>query len=575
MTGGDDAHRPRCADHSWRRDARVSTLARAALFASLVLAVGCSESTEGDLQSQHARTANGEQHAPSERDSTRALEPPVFALRFLEQAAKDPGRWEARLLERDERGRLQSWGWRTLILGDPDPQLVYPARVFPPDPGVEAIVEVRLRQGDWLGRTIVPSTSGGDVQLVELELIQVAVFGGSVVGLADVPLADVELRLRQETGSSIEPLFDVPLVVWSDAQGGFRFGGVEPGDHHLRLRTEGLADVHLNVTLEGGVSDGYTLRMAAPLETSELPIALLGADDEVLPRALLTLRSLNGQHVWRSVHTSSRDNDRAEIQRAGVGYAILFPDLPMGRYELSVLGLDGLRYEPQSVELGFDQLAQGVALQAKTPSAFHRLSFDVRDGTSDEALPAAGVRFGTTGWWPANGLAIAPDGFVAELPSPFATPAWMVVREGYQPAYGVLATPAQDAEALRETVRLKAGWGCELTFRDGELRLPKALGDSWARSAAVHMARPLAGVRVLADGVSVGTSDAQGVLRIALDERPARLVFEKPDWNEFPAATTGFPDAHDTRLLGRAGATVVWFEQIPEPVDAAPTPAGE
>jgi len=393
----------------------------------------------------------------------------------------------------------------------------------------------------------------------------VAVFGGTVTDEGDRPVGNAELRLRQESGTALEPLLVYPRVVRSDGRGEFLFGGVEPGRYHLRVRSEGRADVHLELTLKGGESDGYRLRLVDRGDVADLPIAIRGLDEGPLPLTLVCLRGLDEQHVWRSVHFGSRNDEWAEIHRAGVGLAVLFPHLPRGRYELSVLGMDGLRYEPSSITLDFARLAQGVVLQAAAPPGRHELRFDLRDGGTGEPLSGGGVRFSSPTWWSEEPRPLAGGGLAGVLADDLPTPDWMIVREGYRPAWGTFAPPADSRGPRIEEVPLSPGWGCELIFRDGGERLPPPSADSWERSAAVHMARPLEGVRVLGDGRLLGRSDGLGRLRLELPQRPARLVFELEGWRELPAPCTGFFDAHDTAQLARRGAAVVWLERSAGP----------
>ncbi|MFT7486799.1 MAG: hypothetical protein ACI9F9_002655 [Candidatus Paceibacteria bacterium] len=532
---------------------------KGAKWALVALALGCACSDE---TSPELAAGDGPVVSESAAELSVVGDPfgaPIFALRFLGQAAQEPGRWKARLVEKDAVGFVQRWTWRTLTAGTPEPELVYGAREFPVDPLAEVFVELRLQSGDWFARVKVPSSAKIDGPPIELSLVQVTLFGGRLLDDSGAPVGGAELRMHQDSAPLIAPLSALPLVAHSDVDGRFDFGGVEPGQHHLRVRSEGIADVHLEVKLEYGENEGYTLTLANQEEAKSLPVAVAGGSDDELPFALLALRSLNGQHVWRVLHTNEGGGPMTRVSRSGVGYAALFPGLPAGRYELSVHGLDGRQYQPERVELSYEDLDQGVFIQALPAESVHELTFDVLDATSQQPLSGVGVRFSSPQWWSQDGFLLPEEGPAAVLPANTSSPEWMLVRHGYQPVYGTFKAPASGGN-LVETVFMEAGWGCELIFRDGSLRLPRSNSDSWLQAAEVHLARPLEGVQVLADGVQVGRSDANGRLRVTLDERPARLQFRKPGWREFPASSTGFPDAHWTERLGATGSTVVWFD---------------
>jgi hypothetical protein len=511
-------------------------------------------------QGQEQEHAKAPAEASTAFDERALLVPPVYALRFLDHAAQEPIRWEARLLELDSFGRVITWGWRGLVKGDPDPLMVYNTIQREPQADHQSFVEVRQRDGDWMARVEVPSTVGKHIVPIDLTLVQVAVLGGGVIDQEDERLGGVELRLYQLSGSELNPLHDRPHLAWTNEVGEFRFPGVEPGRYYLRVRTEGRPQVAVEIDLEGGVTEGYELRMSSVEKTSELPLAILGVEEGHVPSALLALRSLGDEHVQRIVHTKSKGHPHAQILPSGVGYAAIFPLLPEGSYELNVLGLDSLAYAPAKSVIEFDDLGNGVRIQAQQPAALHSLNFNVSAEGSDKALKGCYLRFSSPDWWAPLGMRYRHTTDGVSLPSGMPIPDWMMGRAGFQPAYGSFAPEGTEPSVVQEAVVLKRGWGCELIFRDGSERLPSPGADSWERTALVHMAPALEGVVVRADGVELGRSDAMGRVRVALPAPPKILTFEKTGWLELPAFLTDFVDAHDRVSMEREGSTVVWFD---------------
>ncbi len=542
------------------------------LFAwiGLLLLLGCSDKV-GPIPSADTgragvfKGAEASEHAAvhaAEQDPAAEV-PPSYALRFLEQAAREPERWEARLIERNPHGRLTFWSWRTLLQAGENPRLTYESIEQPARPGVEVFAEVRQRGGDWLARALVPSSRGLQLEPVDLQLVQVAVFGGGLIDAESEPVLNAELRLYQAKGAATPVFYTHPHLAWTDSGGEFRFGGVEPGFYWLRVVTEGREPVVLQLDLKGGDSEAYELKMSTLGTTEELPIAVLGVSDQHLPSVLLALRSLDGQAVRRVAHPRLAEDPLAQLTRAGVGYAGLFPFLPEGSYELSVLGLDSNPYEPANSRLDFSALPKGVRVQAVPYEEIHELRFSVSDKESREALHDCYLRFSSADWWAPESLVLQPTEKGAGLSPEMPTPEWMVGRVGYQPVFGVFdPRSAQSQGELHEQVELIRGWGCHLLFRDGSQRLPEPGFDSWRRTGAVRMAEPLKDVLVFADGELVGRSDGAGRIRLQLPQAPRELRFQKDGLRELPHYLTGFVDAHDLDRLASVGSTVVWFDQI-------------
>lgn len=476
-----------------------------------------------------------------------------FELDFLDAAQDEPERWEARLVERNGRGSFRTWSWQVLQPG-PWPRLVYPRTEHEPDSDFAAQVELRLRERDWFARAPVSSTRGDRSGPVRLELVQYAGFGGVLLDVEGQAVADAQLWLWQATGSEVPLLYDGLRAAWSDEQGRFQYSArLEPGSYHLRVLSEGRADVQLDVELESGEIEGYELRLAGVEATEQLAVAIVGGDPSAPPEVIVSLRSLDDNAVRRTLHTRQEATRQGFVEVVGSGCAMLFAELPAGRYEVAAFGVDGWRYAPALVEIELPFDAEGLSL-VTLGAAPRELHLRVRDERG-EPLARPWLRLAGERWWFPEASLVRDGESSGRIAAGAAADRWMVFAEGYRPAHGSLAEPGDEpVEAV-----LRPGWGCELLLRDASAGLPRPDLDSWQQAAWIFQAQPLGGVTVLADGVPIGRSDATGRVRLALDAAPRRLEFDKPGWRVLDARAAGGEGGGEAAALARAGAAVLWF----------------
>ncbi len=96
---------------------------------------------------------------------------------------------------------------------------------------------------------------------------------------------------------------------------------------------------------------------------------------------------------------------------------------------------------------------------------------------------------------------------------------WAVVAAGYRPVYGTQADFRSGGDGRYfADVQLEHGWGTRVVVTD-------ASGD------------PLAGVRILADGVTAGWTDRLGTFEVMGETPPKRIVADHPGWR----SRGGFP----------------------------------
>lgn len=457
---------------------------------------------------------------------------PGYRLEFLPIEVRNPERWKARLVERDDRGSERAWSWRALRPGEP-PWLRYETVEHEPDPRYSARIELRLEGGAPYSRAAVSRTIGVAEEPVRFVLSRLAAFGGEVIDPTGRPVVDARVSLRQLTGGTLPVVSDAWRSAYTLRSGVFLFEhGVEPGRYRVRVASAGREDVDFILDLEEEGITGYRIRL------KEVPIA--GAVSGELrtdgaggtPLALLSLRSTDGGGVGRWLHPLEKEPLWGSLTAEEARLSFTFEDLPVGRYELELFSLDGRPWEPRALEL--EAPATGLSFTAGEGAPPVAYSFDVRDRATGEALSECRVVFRAPGWWNPEGLLLAP-GSVAARVSPETGLTWMVYQPGFRPSYGDLPHAVEGA-ALEIPVELERGWGAELWLRDVGGGADRPELDTWATMALVHQASPVPGVPVRGDGVVLGVSDGSGVVRVSLEAAPGRLEVGGAEWEAIDSA---------------------------------------
>lgn len=489
---------------------------------------------------------------------------PSFELEFLEEASLEPERWEARLIERNERGGMRPWSWQVLRTGNL-PRLRYLDREWPLDEEWRVFVELRLRNKDWFARAPVESSAGDRGRALVLDLVQYAAFSGRIIDGQGAVQAGVQVSLHAQSGSET-PLFDrQPWVTWSALDGGFAFPPqIEPGHYHLQIDSEWRETVQLELDLEGGHRPGYEVILEEVEASAEMPVAIVGSGEGSLPEVILSLVSLDDESVRRCLHTRLKSPMKGFIEAGGVGHGMLFQQLREGRYELSIFPVDGRRYEPTRIEVQLPLQIEGVLFVEVNAERPRRVGFDVRDAQTELVLPEYLLRVFGDDWWFPEASRVAKGGQFSQLVTDGLANRWMLWAEGYQPAYGSwndleAAAPEDSQDESRIAVGLSPGWGAELVLRDGGAGLPSARLDSWQAVALVHQAQPVEGVLVIADGRLVGQSDRDGRVRLELDSVPRELELFKEGWRALGARASGGNGVQRMDVLNEKRSAVVWM----------------
>lgn len=488
---------------------------------------------------------------------------PALALRLGAAGEVAPGRWEARLVERDAAGQDRAWSWRRLIEGAL-PLLRYPSLEHPAEPGFHARVEVRLRDGDWFGRAPVRSTLTVALQEVPLRLVQLAAFGGIVQDVSGRAVPGALVRLWQERGSVL-PLHDSrPRSVRTDTEGAFHFEQeLEPGRYHLRLASEGRATSDLDLELAEGGLEGYVLRVADVEAREVLAGRVEATGSSEAPVVILGLRRDDGR-VERVLHPLQEPGAerRGATWTLGEGVqGFRFEALPAGSYDLAVFPLDGRPYAPAWTRV--EVPGQEVVLRAPPIAAPALLRLDVRSGAGGGEPDHVHLALRAPGWWLPSDHRLAPGAPVAELSAESGL-TWSLWAHGHRPARGSLAElPVEEVSGHLVLRReLEPGWGMEVFVRDAGPRGAPDSEDSYTQMALARLRPAVPGVVFTGDGRRLGRSDAAGVARLEADAAPRRVEFEAAGWRLVPSA--GYDGQRFIDVQGgedEVASAVLWLEE--------------
>lgn len=231
------------------------------------------------------------------------------------------------------------------------------------------------------------------------------------------------------------------------------------------------------------------------------------------------------------------------------------PPLPPGEYTVRVVSAhpwepDWIRCRPGDGNLEFTRVETADGLHGGA------LFYLVDDETGlaveggDISLTVDGVQY------PCEEVEEFPDRYAVEgLLRVGALAEWAAVAPGYEPSRGELAIPLMTEDSFETVeVRLRRGWGATFHLRAVEDRVTH-LDDE--EDGLALLLPPLADVRVVVDGETVGRTDRSGSFGVSRSTEPTRIEFQHPDWVT-ARAPGGFRDG---QIVGESADVVVWMRR--------------
>ena len=413
-----------------------------------------------------------------------------------------------RFLELAERvGVLQSWSVVTELRGDIETG--FWARFAPIDAHVARngppwSLSVERLDGMWVGATPVEALVDGELTVRLEALARTSV---AIVDPEGRPEADVDVDLIR-IGPSGEELARWTWRSQKDCRHDF---GIVPTGHYL-LSAGSLR--HQRVERSFRLADLEEKQVELTLERLPLAGSILGT---LASRAGTLRRGRNDQvqvELRRGGESTVLERANARWDLAGEQWEcwFYFGRLPPDVYELRVVDLSeswpwepaSLRVSPPAEELTFERLDDGEC---------DDLSFVVKGpGEAPPRDVQLALRVNGGPWR----IVHASDAGALSLPRFPRQSAldWVVVAEGCAPARGDRANFAPAEGGLECSVQLAAGFGTRFVVRE------EAPGEH----------APLAGARVLLDGVDFGETNALGVLDVTCAAPPKRVEVQHPSW---------------------------------------------
>jgi hypothetical protein len=246
--------------------------------------------------------------------------------------------------------------------------------------------------------------------------------------------------------------------------------------------------------------------------------------------ATVSLRGLDGSEL-RLIRRVSYEEREGEI----VG-PFAFEDVPAGRYELELYAEDNRPWEPGRMEVSVP--AEGLEFFCEDGAPAFDLIFRAVDAATGERVES--LRSLVWRGDPADEVLLDFDPLhhmYAAVPADTSLH-WVVRAEGY-----LIVEGDESAGRLVDGTRV-----VELALHRGWSRLFRVVSPEWD---------VMAGVELVADGVSVGVTDARGLVRIERASPPETLEL-RSEGHSVPCRESDLGPLFD--LLGSGVETLVVFD---------------
>jgi len=437
---------------------------------------------------------------------------------------------QARVIERSSSGTIERQAAKVRGEGQPFVHFRRPLNPAASDARLELELEAHSPDGrrQFTGRAPLSATRGVLATLV-VPLVEATAVVGRVL--------DADGKALEHVAAWLMPL-DRPasperkeLGQETDEGGAFRFDELEPGPHELVLCAGLFRGDAARIDVRAGWNDLGVLTLRLPPDAAirgEL-VDPTGKND---PAALLVLTGGGRRYVASSSFGSffGAPDGRSEF---------VFEHVPPGDYELRPVSFTGGRIEPERV-----RVAPGAFVTFQAPGTARRgWAFRVRDAESGEALEEYVALGQLEGGW-------IGTHFDSDDTFPFEGTGWVVLAPGHRS----IRLPSDQRferttrteggathEVLVADVALARGWSLPVVCRALE---PGTTLDE----VSAYFASPLGGVRVVADGRAVGTTDAGGLAVVELERAPERIEVELEGWR---TVSSRVRDGVHTVLLAR------------------------
>lgn len=377
----------------------------------------------------------------------------------------------------------------------------------------ELALEVRSDDGLWRGSAIVVRAQGVERGVVLVHGAPCAVVRGRVVddknepierALVTLDLGGTERSARRTGLTQGDGTFRfdyLPAAAATIAVEAFRFAPHAARPVAVEAGKETVEEIVLALVPSAG-----SIRGRITSETGRF-------DGSVTMQLSATSPNVSRAGGPARVEVEWVEEDGRKVGR------FAFPDVPAGGYRVSG-AVDGEWYhvkpewEPRSVLVTPPN--ESVSFVLRDGGARTNLVFRVTATDTGEPVDSFRTRIAIPPR--SERMRLMSPGDVAVANALYTSKVyWCVMKAGYQPVVGdesafSLETKCDDAPCRVAEIVLRPGWGDEFEVTSSE------------------SGKPLAGVKVYADGAEVGTSDARGRVLVTGSVAPRELRFAYADW---------------------------------------------
>jgi hypothetical protein len=400
--------------------------------------------------------------------------------------------------------------------------------------GTTPTLFVATEDGLHAGSIVVPGTVGAYTSPLEVKLHGLGALHGVVSDREGKRCGKVRIELERASSEIPLSAFSAPADVTVTAPNGeFSFGCLFPGKYKLRATADGIYPQSVIVD----VIEGRTVDVQISLEPTDTGtvhgslVSTYGANWREPPLVCLT-RVGGGRELCSRCTLVEPPKDLGDKTGRSVLASFDIRGVPFGEYTVTVVlpttqARSQYVWNPTSVDLR--SAATSVAVEFRMAKFEFGGRFEVFDADNGQpivkfdVLDYTDTRVHSPQPGKSYGLQLTvlsvQRGMTSEKPSieidEHAPLRWMVVADGYQPAWGdetAFEWGSDGGPPKPCVVRLHPGWGAMVyAFREDESDLFE----------------PLRGVSVIGDGKDLGVTDIDGLVGVSAPRQPKCVTFER------------------------------------------------
>jgi hypothetical protein len=288
----------------------------------------------------------------------------------------------------------------------------------------------------------------------------------------------------------------------TDPSGHYSFLAVLPGEYVQFVRDTQYRPWSRELVLGAGV-ESHDITLVARPPGGRLAGRITSATGTYAGRVVLFLQGLDDQDVWQRGDPAWREQDGQLVAEFS------FEELGSGSYELRCCTTEAVRVPRRVLTLSPPDEQVHFHIEDDAPRRLHRIR--ASSAASGEPLESFRVFFQTEGNVELLELATREAPWEREI-SEGVEFEWRVFAGGFRASSGTALSFGRESEL---DVRLEPGFSAVVNV------------------LSIESLRSLEGVEVFADGVSVGMTNAGGMLFLDLPERPDHITFDPSLWSIF------------------------------------------